>query len=296
MNQHRYKPGSEPAASSPKPAASEAPALESVDPGLGGPGPTRAWGQSRGIQSIEVGGRLLRALADHGRALPLKELAQAADMAPGKAHPYLVSFGKLGLIDQDSTGRYGLGPLAMELGLISLQQYDPVRLAEPLLVELAQATGQSAAIALWGNHGPTIVRIEEAPSAVHVRMRPGTVTSLRDTATGKAFAAFHARERVREVTGQTSPDPEFEAELARVRADGVSLSVDGLLRGISAMSAPVFDQRGHMVLALTLIGPTPVFDADPTGALAQTLRSYAQVLSRRLGAAPGAAAGPWGAA
>ncbi len=279
MNQPRYKPG-----------------LEHAEPAPGGPGPARAWGQSRGIQSIEVGGRLLRALADHGRALPLKELAQAADMAPGKAHPYLVSFGKLGLVDQDSTGRYGLGPLAMELGLISLQQYDPVRLAEPLLVELAQATGQSAAIALWGNHGPTIVRIEEAPSAVHVRMRPGTVTSLRDTATGKVFAAFHAREKVREVTGPSAPDPEFEAELARVRAEGVSLSVDGLLRGISAMSAPVFDQRGHMVLALTLIGPTPVFDADPAGALAQTLRSYAQVLSRRLGAAPGAAAGPWGAA
>ena len=166
MNQHRYKPDSD----------EDAPARG-----------------SRGIQSIEVGGRLLRALADHGRALSLKELAQAADMAPGKAHPYLVSFGKLGLIDQDSTGRYGLGPLAMELGLISLQQYDPVRLAEPVLVELAQATAQSAAIALWGNHGPTIVRIEEAPSAVHVRMRPGTVTSLRNTATGKAFAAFHAR-------------------------------------------------------------------------------------------------------
>ena len=73
----------------------------------------------RGIQSVEVGGRLLLALAHEGRPLPLKELAQAADMAPAKAHPYLVSFGKLGLISQDEvSGRYGLGPLAMQLGLI----------------------------------------------------------------------------------------------------------------------------------------------------------------------------------
>jgi DNA-binding IclR family transcriptional regulator len=246
----------------------------------------------RGIQSIEVGGRLLLALADRGRALALKELAAEAGMAPGKAHPYLVSFGKLGLVEQDAAGRYGLGPLAMQLGLISLQQYDPVRLAEPLLVDLAQATGHSAAIALWGNHGPTIVRIEEAPSAVHVRMRPGTVTSLRHTATGKAFAAFHERHKVREVmqaaapavSAEAAPDAALEAELAGVRASGVSVSVDGLLLGISAMSAPVFDQRGQMVLALTLIGPTPSFDADPHGALAQTLRAYAQLLSRRLGA------------
>lgn len=245
----------------------------------------------RGIQSIEVGGRLLLALADRGRALALKDLAAEAGMAPGKAHPYLVSFGKLGLIEQDATGRYGLGPLAMQLGLISLQQYDPVRLAEPLLVDLAQATGHSAAIALWGNHGPTIVRIEEAPSAVHVRMRPGTVASLGHTATGKAFAAFYDRAKVRAILEPGAADGLLEAELAGVRANGVSVSVDALLVGISAMSAPVFDQRGEMVLALTLIGPTPSFDIDPEGALAQTLRAYAQLLSRRLGAAPGQAGG-----
>ena len=70
-------------------------------------------GTQRGIQSIEVGGALLKALAHHGRALPLKDLAAEAGMVPAKAHPYLVSFGKLGLIEQDAaSGRYGLGPLA----------------------------------------------------------------------------------------------------------------------------------------------------------------------------------------
>ena len=40
----------------------------------------------RGIQSIEVGGALLRALAHHGRALALKDLAAEAGMTPAKAH------------------------------------------------------------------------------------------------------------------------------------------------------------------------------------------------------------------
>ena len=53
----------------------------------GDDGPIRG---PRGIQSVEVGGRLLLALAHVGRALSLKDLAQEADMAPGKAHPYLV--------------------------------------------------------------------------------------------------------------------------------------------------------------------------------------------------------------
>lgn len=246
----------------------------------------------RGIQSVEVGGRLLLALVHLGRPLALKDLAQEAGMAPGKAHPYLVSYGKLGLIEQDATGRYGLGPLALQLGLISLQQYDPVRLATPLLVDLAQATGHTAAIALWGNRGPTIVRIEEAPSDVHVHMRPGTVASLRNTATGKVFAAFQSREMVLQALAseghpvqpaQRSLQPAFEAELAQVRAQGVSLGIDSTLPGISAMAAPVFDVRGRIAMSLTVIGPTVLFDPLPDGPLARTLRSFAQMLSRRLG-------------
>ena len=82
---------------------------------------------SRGIQSVEVGGQLLKALARSGRRMALKDLARDADMTPAKAHPYLVSFGKLGLIEQDPvSGHYGLGQLAVQLGLISLQQVDPV--------------------------------------------------------------------------------------------------------------------------------------------------------------------------
>ena len=55
-------------------------------------------GAQRGIQSVEVGGQLLRALAHHGRPLALKDLARDAGMSPAKAHPYLVSFGKIGLV------------------------------------------------------------------------------------------------------------------------------------------------------------------------------------------------------
>ena len=74
--------------------------------------------ERRGIQSIEVGGQLLNALVKSGTPMMLKDLASEAGMPPAKAHPYLVSFAKLGLIEQNpATARYELGPLALELGL-----------------------------------------------------------------------------------------------------------------------------------------------------------------------------------
>jgi DNA-binding IclR family transcriptional regulator len=253
----------------------------------------------RGIQSVEVGGQLLRALAHQGRPMALKDLAREAGMSAAKAHPYLVSFGKLGLIEQDAmSGRYGLGPLAMQLGLISLQQYDPVRLATPLIGELARTLGHTVGIAVWGNRGPTMVRVEEAPSAVHVNMRHGTVMSLRGTASGLLFCAYLPRTVVLQALaaeamadgGPSRPDAALQALLAEVRRQGLAQAVDASVPGISAMAAPVFDVARSIVMSLTAIGPSAIFDARFDGVVAKALRHSATELSRQLGAAVEAAA------
>jgi len=245
----------------------------------------------RGIQSIEVGGQLLIALAAQGRPMALKDLAREAGMAPAKAHPYLVSFIKLGLVEQEA-GRYGLGPLALQLGLISLQQYDPVRLATPRIEELALALGHTVAIAVWGNRGPTIVRVAEAASPVHISMRHGTVMSLTGTASGRLFAAHLPRERVlaalameagAEGRATAKLDRPFEALLASVREQGLASSRDGVVPGVSALAAPVFDDQGRIVLSLTAIGPSAAVDLDPGGQVAQRLQEAGREISRQLG-------------
>ncbi|MDN8614873.1 IclR family transcriptional regulator [Variovorax ginsengisoli] len=261
----------------------------------------------RGIQSIEVGGQLLRALVHHGRPMALKDLAREAEMSAAKAHPYMVSFGRLGLIEQDrTTGHYLLGPLALQLGLISLQQANPVHIATPLIAELAQQIGHTVAIAVWGDRGATIVRIAESPAPLHVNMRHGTVFSLTHTASGRLFGAYLdpevvrgllEQERQREQKGAAQPPqrgmppaqrlpgwPAFEAQLHEVRAHGLSRSEGEILPGISAMSAPVFDSMGAIVLAVTAIGPAAIFDTRWGGEIAVALKACADQVSQRLGA------------
>lgn len=264
----------------------------------------------RGIQSIEVGGQVLLALVHHGRPMTLKDLAAGAGMVPAKAHPYLVSYARIGLIEQDAqTGLYFLGPLALQLGLISLQQANPVQVATPLIGELARVLGHTVAIAVWGTRGATIVRLEESPAAVHVNMRHGTVFSLAHTASGRLFAAFQAPavarahleiERERQalhpellVAGMPAPPPlpgwkAFASQLAEVRSHGLSRSVGEVVPGINAMAAPVFDHTGAMVLAITAIGPAGVFGTAWGGAVGLALKAGAARVTRRLGA-PGAA-------
>jgi DNA-binding IclR family transcriptional regulator len=264
----------------------------------------------RGIQSIEVGGQLLRALVHHGRPMALKDLAREADMTAAKAHPYMVSFGRLGLIEQDrASGHYLLGPLALQLGLISLQQADPVHIATPLIAQLAQQLGHTVALAVWGARGATIVRTAESPSPVHVNMRHGTVFSLTNTASGRVFATYldaavvralleEERQRQKQRKGAVEPAPpagmppvqplpswsDFERQLKEVRDHGISRSDGEVIEGVSAMAAPVFDHTGAIVLAVTAIGPAGIFNTAWDGEISRALKACADTVSQRLGA------------
>jgi len=144
-----------------------------------------------GIQSVEVGFALLDVLAQAPGPLMLRDLASAAGMSAAKAHRYLVSFQRLGLVVQDSTStRYELGPATLRLGLATLSRLDAVKMARERLPALMEEIGHTLALAVWGNHGPTLVHWQESPLAASVNLRLGDVMPLLSSATGRCFAAF----------------------------------------------------------------------------------------------------------
>ena len=251
--------------------------------------------ERRGIQSIEAGGQLLLALGSHGRPMPLRELAKAAGMAPGKAHPYLVSFGKLGLVTQEiSTGYYWLGPTAMQLGLVTLKMLNPVREATPFAQTLARETGHSVALSVWGNQGPTIVFLFDAIYPLHTNIRTGTVMSLAGTATGRLFAAYLPAKLIEESLLEderrlgpdiaTPIDREELHDLVReIREHGLSRTVNNPTPGVSSFAAPVFDYSGNIVLGISLMGRTRSFDAEWAGKDALAAKACSVEISRRLG-------------
>ncbi len=263
-------------------------------------------GDRRGIQSIEVGGTLLQALVRAGGPMMLKDLAREAGMPPAKAHPYLVSFGKLGLVEQDSiTGRYGLGPFSLHMGLTALHGLDPLKAAGREVACLADETDLNIAIAVWGNHGPTIVRIEECSKQIHVNMRPGTVmTPLLNSATGRVFAAFLPERIIRPLVdgelAHLSAHPQAALRLSRrdadeildeVRRHGLARAAGMPIPGINAFSAPVFDSSGSLALAITAMGPAEACEVAWDGPLARKVKACAERVSDRLGGAAGARIG-----
>ena len=266
------------------------------------PAPQRA-----GIQSVEVGFALLEALSASPGPLMLRDLAAAAGMSAAKAHRYLVSFQRLDLVLQDpATTLYDLGPAALKLGLASLSRLDGVKLARQRLQPLMAQTGQTLALAVWGNQGPTLVHWEESPRAVTVNLRLGDVMPLLSSATGLCFTAFLSP---RLVATATRPQSRLallvKDELARnqklarqdvpttlagvaelleeVRRRGIARAVNTLLPGVAGFCAPVFDADGHLALGMVALGSLASFDAAWDGAVARPLAAAARQLSRDLG-------------
>ena len=254
-----------------------------------------------GIQSVEVGFALLDVLAQAPGALMLRDLAALAGMSAAKAHRYLVSFQRLGLVVQDgATTRYELGPATLRLGLATLSRLDPVKMARERLPALMEQTGHTLALAVWGNRGPTLVHWLESPLAVPVNLRLGDVMPMLSSATGRCFAAF-----VGHGGGADKAQPKIEAELAltrklgrsdlpstaaevkailkETREQGLGRVVNVLLPGISGFCAPVFDADGHLALGVVSLGSSATFDVAWTGALATTLLRMTRQLSVDLG-------------
>jgi DNA-binding IclR family transcriptional regulator len=260
-----------------------------------------------GIQSVEVGFELLNALSQAPGALMLRDLAAAAGMSAAKAHRYLVSFQRMGLVMQDPVStRYDLGPAALRLGLASLSRLDAVKLARERVPALLAETGHTLAIAVWGNQGPTMVHWTEAPQTVPVTLRLGDVMPLLTSATGRCFAAFMGTEgrdaervapMIREELAVLKKLPQnglplidvpqslqaVQELMSETRRQGMGRVVHSLLPGVGGFCAPVFDAQGRLALGLVVLGSVATLDTHWDGAPATALLRCARQLSADLG-------------
>ena len=254
-----------------------------------------------GIQSVEVGFALLDVLANAHAPLMLRDLAAAASMSAAKAHRYLVSFQRLGLVVQDTSNtRYELGPATLRLGLSTLSRLDAVKMARERLPALMEAIGHTLALAVWGNRGPTLVHWQESPLSVSVNLRLGDVMPLLSSATGRCFTAFMAPEgqldkikpllkeemALAHKLGRTDVPANLTAVRAlqtETRQQGLGRVVNVLLPGVSGLCAPVFDADDHLALGVVALGSSANFDAELSGPVAQSLLTMSRRLSQDLG-------------
>ena len=230
---------------------------------------TKAPTRQPGIQSVEVAGKILHALIDEPGALALSTIASRSKMPATKVRRYLVSLIRLGLVSQnEETGRYDFGPLALSMGTAALSRFEAVRHAGAQLTEIRRLTGETAFLSVRGRTGATVIQVRENLDPISLRARVGATLPLLTTATGWVFISFDPElEREHDKPIATYLDktvdpalvleghPGLTARAAAIRAAGYAAMEDVFQAGVSAVSAPVLGPDGRMLAALTVVLP-----------------------------------------
>ena len=120
----------------------------------------------------------------------------------------------------------------------------------------------------------------------------GRIIGDTANANGKIFAAFKSPEEIEEILAQEHPqltpntitDPEALArELQTVAAEGVAYDLEERNVGTCAVAAPVRDQLGKVIAAISVVAPTGRFGPAEKKSHAEAVKASAAALSAFLG-------------
>ncbi|TMR94835.1 IclR family transcriptional regulator [Nonomuraea basaltis] len=206
---------------------------------------------------------VLLALEQNAGPASLTQVAALSGMQPSKVHRYLVSLSRVGLVSQSpSSGLYDLGPAMRRLGAEALRRMDEVGLASEYLPGLRDRTKHAVNLAVWGDHGPVIVRWDYGSYALPITVRVGATLPVLASSVGRVYLTHLPKTltdpviRAQDATfEQRLTDEDIEGIKAGVRRDGVAITSGGVIPGVTSVAAPVFTTGQSLPLAVAIALP-----------------------------------------
>jgi DNA-binding IclR family transcriptional regulator len=222
----------------------------------------------------------------------LSDLAKLAGLYPSKAHRYLVSLVRTGLAEQESAGRYTLGPAARRLGVEALRRGDEVSIATKHAIALRDETQHTTNLSTWGDAGPVIIRWDYGAYPLPITVRVGSTLPLVDSSVGRVCLAYMPsplttpvlREQQKHHQTSTPDKTELDELLQDVRDNGYSVTIGGVVPGLAAIAAPVFSTGIGVALVLGITLPINALTKKTEAPLVAELTEAATAITRDLGA------------
>jgi DNA-binding IclR family transcriptional regulator len=218
----------------------------------------------RTIQAVDRAAALLKAVADSRQPLTVVELAALTGLNRSTAWRLLATLDQHGLVERDPvTQRYSVGYAILQMAAGG--DYDAlVRRARPAVERLANATGETASLAVAKRFELVYIDQVEAPQVMSPNWL-GRPAPLHATSSGKAFLAWLPPEeraalltpaRLKRYTPTTiTTRPELEDELETVRREGYSICLGELEETLYGVSAAVLNERERPVAIVSVWGP-----------------------------------------
>ncbi len=217
----------------------------------------------RSVKSTRTAFRIIEALEASDGAR-LTDLAVDLDLAKSTVHQQLSTLREIGYVVQEGT-QYQLGLKFLDLGEHVRARKPAYTLAEPLVEELADETGERAQF-FAEEHGRAVyIHTKQGERAVQADRRVGKQRYLHSSAGGKAILAQLPDERIEAVIEQWGLPQETDnthatreslfEDLEAIRDRGYSLNKAESISGLWSVGVPVMGPDGTPVGAFSISGP-----------------------------------------
>lgn len=214
-----------------------------------------AGGSQPGASLVDRALDVLAAFDEGHRGLPLGELADRAGLAPATTLRIARRLVDRGALERRDDGRYVVGRMLWDVGLLAPVQTGLRQIAAPFLQDLQAAT--RATVHLAERDGDRVLYLDRLSgrASVPVVSRVGSRLPMHATGVGKVLLA-HAPDDVRRrvlsdltrVTPYTITSPAIvRRQLARVLREGYATTADEMSLGACSVAVPI--RSGEEVVA-----------------------------------------------
>lgn len=254
-------------------------------------------GDAARIQSIGRAKAILDVLAAaNGRHVPLREISEGTGLLKTTTFNLVAALADTGLVERDARRGYRLGLHVLVYGRVIERQLDIVAEIRPHLVQLCADTRETVNLALPCPTDIVIVESLEGGQGLRVSSYAGTRATYHSTACGRALLAHMPpviRRKILTLAPLSAPTPKtcispsgIEALLTESRRVGYVCEVEENELGAACIAAPIRNESGEPVAAVSVAGPLARMGAKRRGEvgriLVDRLAAVEKELARRL--------------
>ncbi len=246
-----------------------------------------------GNQSTQVAFLLIEEMSTAGDSMRLTDLAKRLEMPKARVYRFLQTLVHLGYVVQDDRDdRYRLTLKLFHLGQAVADGTQLTSVAKPIMVRLRDTLEQTTTLSIPEPTGMRVVDIVRVESPVQIITKPGALLAFHASAQGKLALAFGIPQywhtvinnNMAKFTESTNVDEEIlRDQVAIAKQRGWAVAPEETLRGVNALSAPIFDVANKFIATITIAGSVQDICAEPDPAQVHGVCAAARAISNSLG-------------
>ncbi|MDQ7037147.1 MAG: IclR family transcriptional regulator [Anaerolineae bacterium] len=226
--------------------------------------------------------------------LTLADLTTATGFVKNKVFRILYTLEKHHIVQRNEVGFYQLGYRLLELS--NNVQIDTllIDISRPVMKDLVRNSSESVFLGVVNGRDAVCIAAEESPQSIRLFAQVGRRTALHSGGVPKVLLAFMSDKEQKQFLNEYFTDnvqilstgltrPMLIQQIAEIQAQGYAIIIDELDLGAHSIAAPIRNQSGEVVAAISIAGPSNRFPEERIKYYVQLIIEASDQISAELG-------------